>query len=125
MNWFKRNDDQVENVLGLCDELDAALDGFEVIAVDTHPTILDRSAEVVSRFLSEARAEKVRLEANIREMQEQLRQTCVAIDAFEPTLVKLDDGYDPAIDGAKSYEVAIAAKRKRASRAAPVLQAAE
>lgn len=124
MNWFKRNDDQAENVLGLCDELDAALDGFEVIAVDTHPTILDRSAEVVSRFLSEARAEKIRLEANIREMQEQLRQTCVAIDAFEPTLVKLDDGYDAADDGRKSYEVAIAAKKAKRS-AKPSLIAAE
>lgn len=124
MRFFKRNDD-ADNVIGLCDELDAALDGFEAVAIDTRPTILDRSAAVVSAFLADARAEKVRLEANIREMQEQLRQTCVAIDAFEPTLVKLDDGYDPADDAKKSYEVAIETKRKRAPKPTLIAAAAE
>lgn len=124
MMWFRRNPNEAENVLDLCDELDAALDGFEACALPVKPaTILDRSASIVSVFLDEARGEKVRLEAEIRDLQERLRQTCVAIEAFEPTLVKLDDGYDPADDGRKSYEVAIAAKRKRSAK--PALIAAE
>lgn len=80
------------------------------------PTILDRSAGVVSRFLEDARAEKARLESEIAERTERLRQTVVAIEAFEPVLTKLDDGYDPADDARKSYDVAIETKRKRGDR---------
>jgi len=106
------------------EEFASAMDAFQV---QPEPTILDRSASVVSDFLSHARAEKVRLETEIATRQERLRQTVVAIEAFEPVLAKLDDGYDPADDAKKSYDLAAETKRKRGDRhfRKPALAAAE
>lgn len=91
------------------------------------PTILDRSASVVQDFLTHAKAEKARLEVEIADRQELLRQTNVAIEAFSPVLAKLDEGYDPADDATKSYDAAVDAKRKRGDRhfRKPQLAAAE
>lgn len=113
---------------GVAEEIAAGLDQeFETFPPQSEPTILDRSASVVSEFLSHARAEKARLEAEIAERTERLRQTVVAIEAFEPVLAKLDDGYDPSDDARKSYDVAIETKRRRGDRhyRKPVLAAAE
>lgn len=107
---FKRAAGYSENDLIADEELASELSEFQV-----QPE-LDRSASIVSDFLSQARLEKVRLEAEIAARQERLRQTVVAIEAFEPVLVKLDDGYDPADDARKSYDVAVDVKRKRGDR---------
>jgi hypothetical protein len=106
------------------EEFASAMDAFQV---QPEPTILDRSASVVSDFLSYARAEKARLETEIATRQERLRQTVVAIEAFEPVLAKLDEGYDPADDAKKSYDLAVETKRKRGDRhfRKPALAAAE
>lgn len=106
------------------EELASELSAFQV---QPERTILDRSASVVSDFLSQARAEKVRLEAEIAARQERLRHTVVAIEAFEPVLTKLDDGYDPADDSRKSYDLAVEVKRKRGDKhfRKPALSAAE
>ncbi|MGO4561006.1 hypothetical protein [Rhizobiales bacterium 3FA27D7] len=115
---------------------DTALDAEFEAAAERHlagfdpkcqPTILDRSASVVSDFLSHARTEKARLEGEIADRQERLRQTNVAIDAFAPVLIRLEEGYDAADDAKKSYEAAVEAKRKRGDRhfRKPALQAAE
>jgi hypothetical protein len=113
-----------ENDLIPDEEFASAMDAF---AIPPEPSILDRSASVVSDFLSHARAEKARLETEIASRQERLRQTVVAIEAFEPVLAKLDDGYDPADDAKKSYDLAVDTKRKRGDRhfRKPVLAAAE
>ncbi|MDR7035247.1 hypothetical protein [Mesorhizobium sp. BE184] len=98
---------------------------FDAFTIPAETTILDRSASVVSDFLSLARAEKDRLETEIASRQERLRHTIVAIEAFEPVLTKLDEGYDPA--DAKPYDVAIETKRRRGDKPfrKPVLAAAE
>ncbi|MGN6144740.1 MAG: hypothetical protein ACTHOP_14240 [Mesorhizobium sp.] len=113
-----------ENDLIPDEEFASAMDAFPI---PPEPTILDRSASVVSDFLSHARAEKVRLENEIASRQERLRQTVVAIEAFEPVLTKLDDGYDPAAGAKKSYDLAVETKRKRGDRhfRKPQLAAAE
>ncbi|MHA6684471.1 hypothetical protein [Mesorhizobium sp. A556] len=139
MMWFKRNDDQADNVLGLCDELTKAFavgeHEAEVLPVTpAPPTILDRTASSFSAFLSDARSNEARLvneraalDARYAEdcaaNDELLRQTRLVIKSVGPALTALDDGYDPGDDGRKSYEVAIAAKRKRSAK--PVLIAAE
>lgn len=112
MKLFNR-DQMIANEIA-CD-LEQHMDGW---TIPQELTILDRSSSVVSAFLSEARAEKARLENEIAERQERLRQAVVTIDAFEPVLTKLDDGYDAKEDGRKSYEAAIEAKRKRKGKAA-------
>jgi hypothetical protein len=114
---FKRAIGYGENDLIPDEEFAPAMDAFQV---QPEPTILDRSASVVSDFLSHARAEKARLETEIASRQERLRQTVVAIEAFEPVLLKLDDGYDPAIDARN--EVAPHPKRRQSK---PMLAAAE
>lgn len=100
---------------------------FDAFTIPAEPTILDRSASVVQDFLSLARAEKARLETEIASRQERLRQTVVAIEAFEPVLTKLDEGYDPAEDSRKSYDLAVETKRRRGDKhfRKPVLAAAE
>jgi hypothetical protein len=120
LNLFGRT----ENDLIPDEEFASAMDAFPI---QPEPTILDRSASVVSDFLSQARAEKARLESEIASRQERLRQTVVAIEAFEPVLTKLDDGYDPADDAKKSYDLAVDVKRKRGDRhfRKPELAAAE
>lgn len=115
---------------------DDAYDAAMEAALDDHltafqpkcePTILNRSALVVQDFLTQAKAEKARLEVEIADRQELLRQTNVAIEAFSPVLARLDDGYDPTDDAKKSYEVAVETKRRRGDRhfRKPALQAAE
>lgn len=133
---FKRN---FPDELELDPEFEAYADKqIEAFAPVCAPTILDRSATVVQDVLKNARAEKIRLEGEIVKEKEQharcladltelLRQTNVAIGAFEPTLARLDEGYDPRDDAAKSYDVAVEAKRKRGDRhfRKPQLAAAE
>ena len=106
------------------EEFASAMDAFPI---PPEPTILDLSATIVSSFLSQAREEKARLENEIASSQELLRQTVVAIEAFEPVLTKLDEGYDPADDAKKSYDLAVETKRKRGDRhyRKPELAAAE
>lgn len=113
-----------ENDLILEEEFASELEAFPI---PPEPTILDRSASVVSDFLAHARTEKARLEVEIAERQERLRQTNVAIEAFEPVLAKLDDEYDPADDAKKSYDLAVETKRKRGDKhfKKPMLAAAE
>lgn len=96
--------------LDLPGKVDTALSAF---VIEPAPTILDRSASVVSSFLDDARARRASLMNQRARIDEELRQTDIAIEAFEPVLLKLDDGYDAADDARKCYEVAIEAKRKR------------
>lgn len=125
LDFFTRNfpdDDQY------VDAIEAALDDHLIaFTPKCEPTILDRSASVVQDFLTHAKAEKARLEVEIANRQELLRQTNVAIDAFAPVLAKLDEGYDAVVDAAKSYDAAVEAKRKRGDRhfRKPQLAAAE
>lgn len=139
IEWFNRRRADADNVLDLCDELDAALDGFEAQVLPitlAPPTILDRTASSFSAFLSDARSnearlvnERVVLDARYAEdcaaNDELLRQTRLVIKSVGPALTALDEGYDPADDARKSYDVAIASKRKRASKPAQIMQAAE
>ncbi|MGN6534285.1 MAG: hypothetical protein ACTHKQ_00970 [Mesorhizobium sp.] len=108
------------------EELAAAL---ELVETDHHvpvpPSILNRSASVVSSFLDHARAEEARLVNSIARLTEELRQTRLAVSAFEPALKILDEGYDPADDARKSYDVAIEAKRKRGKQSINAMIAAE
>lgn len=115
---------------------DDAYDAAMEAALDDHltafqpkcePTILDRAATIVSDTLNNAHTMKVRLEAEIAEKRELLRQTNVVIEAFTPSLTRLDEGYDPTDDAKKSYAVAVEAKRKRGDKhfRKPALQAAE
>ncbi len=119
---FFRASDQDEP-LGeeLAGELNGALDAFPVIPA---PTILDRAATAVTTIVFDARTEIATLKAEIAEREERLRQAQVIVDTFEPTIQKLDEGYDAKDNGAKCYEVAIAEKRARKA-AKPELQAAE
>lgn len=55
-------------------------------------TILSRSCGHVRRFLQDARETKARLEFEIADRQEKLRQTVIAIEAFEVCEAKLADG---------------------------------
>lgn len=125
LDFFTRNfpdDDQY------VDAVEAALDDHLIaFTPKCEPTILDRSASVVQDFLTHAKAEKARLEVEIADRQELLRQTNVAIEAFAPVLARLDEGYDPADDARKSYDVAVEAKRKCGDRhfRKPQLAAAE
>lgn len=137
MNWFKRNDDA--EVLGLCDELTKAFavgeHEAEVLPI-APPTILDRTATSFSAFLNDARANEARLVNERAELDaryaadcaandELLRQTRLVIKSVAPALAALDDGYDPAGDGRKSYEAAIAAKKAKRSKTALAVEAAE
>ena len=120
MRFFKRGN-LAEDMIQLGDDLGDVLSAF---AVDPEPTILNKSACVVSAFLDDARSRRAALLNQRAEIDEELRQTEIAIAAFEPVLIKLDDGYDPADDAKKSYEVAIAAKKAKRS-GKPTLIAAE
>lgn len=125
LDFFTRNfpdDDQY------VDAVEAALDDHLIaFQPKCEPTILDRSASVVQDFLTHAKAEKARLEVEIANRQELLRQTNVAIEAFSPVLAKLDEGYDPVVDAAKSYDAAVDAKKRRGDKhfRKPQLAAAE
>ncbi|MFC3208113.1 hypothetical protein [Aquamicrobium soli] len=99
------------------DEFASAMDAFPV---QPEPTILDRSATVVSTFLDGARSRRADLMTQIAGLTEELRQTDLAIEAFEPVLLKLDDGYDPAADARN--EVVPHPKRRQSK---PMLAAAE
>lgn len=107
------------------EELAAAIELDAVHHEAEPPSILNRSASVVSNFLDHARAEEARLVNAIARLTEELRQTRLAVSAFEPALKVLDDGYDAKDDGAKSYEAAIAAKRKRGKQSINAMIAAE
>lgn len=113
-----------ENDLIPEEEFASALDGF---AIPPEPDLLNRSASAVSHMLSDARADIARLDREIADRQEHRRKAAVIIEAFEPVLTKLDDGYDPADDSRKSYDLAVETKRKRGDRhfRKPVLAAAE
>jgi hypothetical protein len=102
----------------LGDELASAMELASVDLEAAPLSILDRSASVVAGFLDHARAEEARLVNEIARLTEQLRQTRLAISAFEPALKVLDDGYSPADDARKSYDAAIEAKRSRKAKVA-------
>lgn len=59
-------------------------------------SILDRSANSVTSTLDRFRAEEVRLERDIAELTERLRQTRVAITAFDAAGAILEGGKDVA-----------------------------
>lgn len=61
------------------------------LAPDTR-TVLDLSAETVSRFLATLRADEARLTATIAEATETLRQTRVSIAAFEGAAKVIEGG---------------------------------
>jgi len=107
------------------EELAAAIELDAVHHEAEPPSILNRSASVVSNFLDHARAEEARLVNSIAMLTEELRQTRLAVSAFEPALKMLDEGYDPADDARKSYDVAIEAKRKRGKQSINAMIAAE
>lgn len=124
LDFFHRNFPDDDFDAGFEAEVEKHLTAFQP---KCEPTILDRSASVVQDFLTQAKAEKARLEVEIADRQELLRQTNVAIEAFSPVLARLDEGYDPADDARKSYDVAVEAKRKRGDKhfRKPQLAAAE
>lgn len=124
LDFFTRNFPDDDFDAGFEAEVEKHLTAFQP---KCEPTILDRSASVVQDFLTHAKAEKARLEVEIANRQELLRQTNVAIEAFAPVLARLDEGYDPADDATKSYDAAVDAKRKRGDRhfRKPQLAAAE
>lgn len=102
---FRRPDPVADELASLMDLASADLEAPPA-------SILDRSASVVAGFLDHARTEEARIVNEIARLSEQLRQTRLAISAFEPALKVLDEGYDPADDARKSYDAAIEAKRK-------------
>lgn len=69
------------------------LDATELIP-DTR-TMLDLSAETVTRFLATLRADEARLTATIAEATETLRQTRVSIEAFEGAAKVIEGGMIP------------------------------
>ena len=85
-------------------------------AVEPKPCFLEKSAAHVSQVLTHARAKIASLESEIAAKQEDRRKLLLVVEAFEPVLVKLDGDYSPAAAGAKSYDVAIQAKRNRGDR---------
>lgn len=60
-------------------------------------SLLDRSSTSVTGMLDRFRADEVSLEKDIAELTERLRQTRVAIKAFEVAGAILDDGKDVAV----------------------------
>ncbi len=58
--------------------------------------LLDRSANSVANMLDRFRADEVALERDIADMTERLRQTRVAIMAFESAGAIIDGGKQPA-----------------------------
>lgn len=116
LGMFRRNEPQLIETENFAAELAAE---FDALTLDPEPTIVDRSATVVSDFLTQARAEKARLETEIAERQARLRDTQRVIDAFQPVLAKLDGDYDPADDARKSYDLAIETKRRRGDKSYP------
>jgi hypothetical protein len=116
LGMFRRNEPQLIETENFAAELAAEFDAF---TLDPEPTIVDRSAAVISDFLTQARAEKARLETEIAERQARLRDTQRVIDAFQPVIAKLDGDYDPADDARKSYDLAIETKRRRGDKSYP------
>ena len=73
--------------------VELTLDATE-LAPDTR-TVLDLSAETISRFLTQLRADETRLTATIAEASEALRQTKVSIDAFSAAEKIVAEGARP------------------------------
>lgn len=96
-------------------------------APSCEPTILDRSATAVTNLLSDARNQIVRLDAEIAERQEQRRMALVILDTFEPTLPKLEAGYDTVLINAdaESWGIDLREKNRRPRRTKTILAAAE
>ncbi|TIP13183.1 hypothetical protein [Mesorhizobium sp.] len=69
----------------------------ELVEADLKPdtsagSLLDRSASSVSNMLDRFRGDEVALERELAELSERLRQTRIAITAFESAGAILDDG---------------------------------
>ncbi|MER8532090.1 hypothetical protein NKH61_05310 [Mesorhizobium sp. M1005] len=95
MRFFRR---EVPGDLGIIHAL-ATMD------LGPEPDILNRTANVIDGVLDQARGDRLRLEDEIADRQERLRQTIVAIEAFEAAAKHLDDGYDrPAVALAAAAE---------------------
>lgn len=60
-------------------------------------SLLDRSSSTVANMLDRFRADEIAIESDIADLTEQLRQTRVAITAFEAAGRILDDGKDVAV----------------------------
>ncbi|TIP70349.1 MAG: hypothetical protein E5X53_28215 [Mesorhizobium sp.] len=74
------------------------IDAIATMEIDADPGILNSSANVIDSVLADARSDRLRLEDEITDRQEQLRQTIVVIEAFETAAKHLDNGYDrPAV----------------------------
>ncbi len=111
----------LKRAAGFGDEFDADLEDAmaEVIAAPVaivQPTLLNLTAGAVERIIDDAKTRRARLNSQLADCIEQLRQVELVISVFEPALDKLEDGYDAAEDGRKSYDAAIEAKRKRGDK---------
>ncbi|MGB3898163.1 MAG: hypothetical protein WA973_06380 [Mesorhizobium sp.] len=95
------------------EEFASAMDAFPI---PPEPTILDRAASAVTKIVFEARADIAKLSAEIADREERRRQAQVIVDTFEPTIQKLDDGYDASDDGAKCFDLSVETKRKRGDK---------
>ncbi|QAZ45930.1 hypothetical protein [Mesorhizobium sp. Pch-S] len=111
LDFFTRNfpDDDID--AGFEAEVEKHLTAFHP---KCEPTMLDKAATIVTDTLEHAHTLKVRLEREIAEKQELLRQANVVIEVFGPNLIKLEERVDPP--------VAIASRAKRGK---PQLAAAE
>ena len=109
--FIRRGDDERSEYLGMEDAED-----LRNFTLETDRDILDRPSRGAEKFLADARDRKAVLESEIAARAEELRQTNIVIGAFEKAHIALLDGYNPADDAAKSYEVAVAAKRKRGDK---------
>nr|DAH84791.1 MAG TPA: Inner kinetochore subunit IML3, Inner kinetochore, DNA, nucleosome, DNA.15A [Caudoviricetes sp.] len=76
--------------------------------------MLDKAATIVTDTLEHAHTLKVRLEREIAEKQELLRQANIVIEVFSPNLIRLEERVDPPVT-----------ITSRAKRTKPQLAAAE
>lgn len=83
MRIFRRD----SNVLNFIDNI------ADDLQVDTG--ILNRSADAIDRILDDARGARERLQREIAERQDELRETNIAISAFEAAQKLLEAGADP------------------------------
>ncbi|TPN90009.1 hypothetical protein [Mesorhizobium sp. B1-1-5] len=97
------------------------IDAIASMEVESDPGILNRSANAIDVILDDARGERERLQREITDQQERLRQTNVVIASFEAAARGLEVGADPDFDEPASPAIPVSRKRGRR----PELVAAE